>query len=102
MMQIEQSCPRCGRKMKYYDTVRRIVRTKNRKISRAYVPRMRCPVCGSIQRILPDYIFPFKQYEVEIIIGVVEGLITSDTLGFEDYPCEATMNRWQEEYSDRF
>ena len=30
-----------------------------------------------------------------MIRGVLEGLITSDTLGFEDYPCEATMANWR-------
>jgi hypothetical protein len=44
---------------------------------------------------LPDFIFPYKQYEADIIIGVIEGLITCDTLGFEDYPCEMTMIRWR-------
>lgn len=36
-----------------------------------------------------------KQYEADIIIGVLEGLITCGTLGFEDYPCEMTMIRWR-------
>ena len=27
--------------------------------------------------------------------GVLEGLITCETLGFEDYPCEMTMIRWR-------
>jgi hypothetical protein len=35
------------------------------------------------------------RYESEIIIGVLEGLITCETLGYEDYPCEATMRRWR-------
>ena len=30
-----------------------------------------------------------------IIIGVIEGLITCETFGFEDYPCEMTMIRWR-------
>lgn len=40
-------------------------------------------------------IYPYKQYESEIIDGVIEGLITCDTVGFEDYPCELTMIRWK-------
>ena len=31
---------------------------------------------------------------LEVIIGVLEGLITCETLGFEDFPCEMTMFRW--------
>ena len=46
-------------------------------------------------RELPELIFPYKQYEAEVIIGVLEGFITCETIGFEDYPCEMTMVRWQ-------
>ena len=90
----EDICPICGGKLKYYDSVRRIVRTKNHRTGKTILHRYRCLNCGKIHREIPNYIFPYKQYESEIIIGVIEGLITSDTLGFEDYPCEATMNRW--------
>jgi hypothetical protein len=51
--------------------------------------------CGAVHRELTDDILPYKQYEAEIIRGVLEGLITSDTFGFEDYPCEVTMVRWK-------
>lgn len=44
---------------------------------------------------LPDYIFPHKHYEVEIIQGVLDGYITSDTLGYENYPCAETMEIWK-------
>lgn len=56
--------------------------------------RLRCCNCHAVHRELPDFIFPYKQYEADIIIGVLEGLITCETLGFEDYPCEMTMIRW--------
>lgn len=91
----ELTCPDCGAQLKHYDTVRRIVRTKNRRTCRTYIRRLRCPVCHKIHRELPHFIFPFKQYEKEIIVGVLEGLITPETLGFEDYPCEATMKCWR-------
>ena len=45
-------------------------------------------------RELGGLFFPYKQYEAEVIFGVLEGLITCETLGFEDYPCEMTMLRW--------
>ena len=62
---------------------------------RIIVPRYQCVGCRCIRRYLPDYIYPYKQYESEIIDGVIEGLITCDTVGFEDYPCELTMIRWK-------
>ena len=92
-------CPRCGGELKYYGAVPRIVRTKNRSTSWAKVRRLHCERCGAFHRELPDFIFPFKQYESEVIIGVAEGLITCETLGFEDYPCEMTMRRWCAEFA---
>lgn len=88
-------CPICGGYLKPYDMVQRIVRTKCRKTVWVKVRRLRCPACNRIHRELPDYILPYKQYETEIIRGVIEGLITTETLGYEDYPCEMTMSRWR-------
>lgn len=91
----ESICPKCGGQLKYYDSVKRLVRTKYGHKKKVIVPRLRCIQCRSIQRELPDSIFPYKQYEADIIIGVIEGLITCETIGFEDYPCEMTMIRWR-------
>ena len=91
----ELTCPECGGALKYYDKVKRIIRTKNRTSKYIKIRRLKCTKCGSIHRELPDDIIPYKHYEAEIIRGVLEGLITSDTLGFEDYPCEMTMIRWK-------
>lgn len=88
-------CPRCGGKLKHYDSVRRIVRTKNRAIYHVRLRRLRCAKCGMFHRMLPNTLLPYKQYEAEVIRGVLEGLITCETLGFEDYPCEMTMKRWR-------
>lgn len=88
-------CQNCGSKLKRYDKVSRIVRTKGGKTSWIEIERFRCPVCGQIHRELPDYIFPYKQYEAEVIRGVLEGFITCETYGYEDYPCEMTMARWK-------
>lgn len=88
-------CPTCNQnKMKYYDKVKRIVRSKNSTAKWIAVPRYKCTGCGSYHRKLPDFILPFKQYEADIIQGVREQLITPCTYGYEDYPCEMTMKRW--------
>ena len=87
-------CEKCGHQMKYYDKVSRIIRMKNRKSNWVKVPRYKCAACGHIKRDLPSNVYPYKQYESEIIDGVLEGLITCETLGYEDYPCEMTMRRW--------
>ena len=88
-------CPKCGSDLKYYDKVKRIVRTKGRVSKRIEIRRFKCVKCKSVHRELPGYIIPYTQYEAEIIKGVLEGYITSDMLGFEDYPCEMTMVRWR-------
>ena len=90
----ESTCPKCGGTLIYYDSVKRIVRTKKRNTRKIIIRRMKCSDCGMLHRELPDFILPYKQYESDIIFGVVEGLITPNTLGFEDYPCEITMLRW--------
>lgn len=88
------TCPTCGGKLKPYDKVLRIVRTKGRKTKRVSIRRLRCTECGGLHREIPQYICPYKQYEKDVIQGVLEGLITCETLGYEDYPCEMTMRRW--------
>ena len=88
------NCPRCGGELKHYDKVERIVRTKGRETNRVKIRRLRCISYGMTHRELPRSLIPFKQYSADVISGVVEGHITSDTLGYEDYPCEVTMLRW--------
>lgn len=90
----ESICPLCGGELKYFDKTSRITRTKYRKTEWRYIRRLKCLRCGALHRELPDDIYEYKQYEADIIDGVIEGLITSDTLGFEDYPCEQTMVHW--------
>lgn len=71
----KSTCPKCGGQLKYYDTVKRIVRTKYGVKNKVDIRRFRCQKCSAMHRELPDFIFPYKQYEAEIIIGVLEGFI---------------------------
>lgn len=91
----ETVCPKCGGKLNQYDKVKRIIRTKGRVTNWTTIRRLKCPECGKVHRELPDSIFPYKQYEAEIIRGVLEGIITPETIDYEDYPCEMTMFRWK-------
>ena len=88
-------CPNCGGDLKHYDSVYRIVRTKGGVKNRIRIRRVRCSKCEKIHRYIPENIIPYKQYEADIINGVIAGYITPDTIGYEDYPCEMTMNRWK-------
>ena len=79
---------------KYRDSVRRLVREAYGKKSKVLVARYKCTRCGYIFRVLPEYLLPYKHYRKEIIAKVIDGSITSETEGFEDYPCELTMKKW--------
>lgn len=87
-------CPECGGELRYYDTVKRMVKIEGGEKVYFTLRRFRCLNCRKVHRELPDYIVPYKQYAADIINGVIAGSITPDTIGFEDYPCEMTMNRW--------
>ncbi len=101
MIKIGRStCPNCGGVLKNYDKVLRIVRSKYQYTYRVKVRRKRCPDCGRVHRELPKYLFPHKQYEKEVILGAINGQITPNTLGYEDYPCEMTFKRWKLFYSE--
>lgn len=89
-----ESCPHCKSRLYKYDKVKRLLKSTNGRKQFLKIQRYRCPKCGKIHRNLPDCLFPYKHYNSEIIIGVIDGLITCETLGYEDYPCEMTMKRW--------
>lgn len=88
-------CPKCGGILFYYDTVRRSVIGKYGNKRKIYIRRVRCKQCHTLHRELPEDILPYKQYESDIIYGVLYGFITCNTFGFYDYPCEMTMSRWK-------
>lgn len=91
------TCPDCAGLLKLYDKVRRLVRAAGGEKRWEYIRRFRCVDCKRIHRELPSHIFPYKHYEADIINSVLDGTITPDTLGYEDYPCEMTMRRWTRE-----
>lgn len=90
----ESKCPICGGELVGYDTVERTVITKKRITYKILLLRRKCKICNKIHTELPEDIIPYKRYEAEMIYGVIEGYITPFVIGFEDYPCEATMQRW--------
>ena len=88
-------CSKCGSAMRYYDRVKRIVRQAYGSKSKVYVKRYSCLTCGSVCRFLPDNLLPCKHYDKDIIEGFVLGLLNSDLLEYEDYPCESTIANWK-------
>lgn len=88
-------CPVCGGDMRHYDYTSRIVKTKNGEKEFIDIRRLRCLDCNRVHRELPTYLLPYLHYEKEIVDGVQQGLITPETLGYEDFPSEITMERWK-------
>lgn len=93
--EFNKTCPDCGDILHPYGTTKRLVREKYGKSNIIIIKRYRCASCNKIHRLLPYSITPYIRYDNEVITGVLDDLITSDTLGFEDYPCELTMQRWK-------
>lgn len=88
------SCPKCGGKLEYYDTVKRILKEENGKITWKYIQRLSCENCESYHRVIPNYILPYKHYRKDIVIGFVTGYLDVNDIDYEDYPCDATINEW--------
>lgn len=97
-MENETVCPRCGGALTHYNTAKRVIKCKGGEKIWIQINRLRCKKCHSIHRELPQNLLPFKHYDADIIEGVVEGLITPYDLGYEDYPCEMTMERWKKSH----
>lgn len=71
-------CQNCGSKLKRYDKVSRIVRTKGGKTSWIEIERFRCPVCGQIHRELPlDNDLNFLLMSRSNILAIVKALFKS-------------------------
>lgn len=81
--------------MKHRDYTNRIIRVAGGLKNYIQIERFICPMCGVIKRDLPNTVLPYKQYSKAIIFGVINGRITTDTIGYEDYPCYVTMERWK-------
>ena len=90
----ETRCPLCGCGLRPYGSKRRYLRGKYGERREIRIKRYKCMSCGTVHNELPDVVTPYIRYETDIFVGVIEGLITCETLGFEDYPSELTMRRW--------
>ena len=89
-------CPTCQTPLKYRDTRQRHMRKEGGVKRWGRVRRLRCPKCKRLHNELPAELSPHKHYEVEVIEGVVDDVITQDDLESENYPCATTMERWKQ------
>lgn len=91
---MEYKCRMCGSSTRYYDTVKRSIKEEYGKTRRVLVERRECTQCGSIRRLTPEYILPYKHYRKDIVQGFQNGELSVNLLEFEDYPSESTVRLW--------
>lgn len=89
-------CPTCQTPLKYRDTRRRHIRKEGGIKVWGRIRRLLCPKCHRLHNELPVELSPHKHYEVEVIEGVVDDVVLPNDEDSEDYPCEATMERWKQ------
>ena len=87
-------CPVCGEPLVYRDSCERGMLLEGHERRTYLIRRLKCHKCRKLHRELPDFLAPFKQYAVEIISGVLDGIVTSEDEDSVEYPCEKTMFRW--------
>ena len=97
----KEKCEGGRKNLKHYDYHLKKVIRKGGIVEYIKVEKCHCRDCGSYITIYPDDILPYKQYDRDIVEGVKEGLITPDTIGFDSYPSERTMQRWIKEAKDK-
>lgn len=95
----DKRCSICKGLLTHYDKVERYIKTAYGYKRKIILNRSKCTKCGKIHRVMPVFVLPYKHYRKDIILNVIRGFITPDTIGYEDYPCEMTMIRWQKEKS---
>ena len=88
-------CPHCGGELVYRDTCSRHYKLGGGKRVWFRIRRLKCPHCNVLHRELPDVLAPFKHYRLDIIMGMLDGSLTTDDLKYENYPCEKTVERWR-------
>ena len=88
-------CPECQTPLKYRDTRQRHIRQEGGAKVWGRIRRLFCQKCHRLHNELPANLSPYKHYEVEVIEGVVDEVITQDDLESEAYPCAKTMERWK-------
>ena len=88
-------CPKCNTKLKHRYWTKRICKVAGGIKQWLPVEVMICSVCKKTHRKLPNNLVPYKHYNKEIIVGVLNNAITTYVLDYEDYPCDQTMLRWK-------
>jgi len=89
-------CPYDSGTLVYRDSVYRKLKDKYSEASRYLLRRLRCQICKTLHRELPDLMQPYRHYESSVIQAVLDG-------GDEAGECCAdnrTIGRWKSEFAE--
>lgn len=56
----QAACPKCAGHLRYFDRVKRVIRTKKRQTGWIQIRRLRCVTCGGLHRELPVELLPMR------------------------------------------
>lgn len=87
-------CPECRSSLAYRDSRKRILRYEGGIRQWVMIRRFKCCQCGRLHNELPDCMVAYKHYHAEVISGVLDGVVSSEDLESEEYPCAETMRLW--------
>lgn len=89
-------CPRCLRKPNRHGRRRRMYIDENGDAHSVFVVRLRCPVCGKTDTVLPENLLPGKRYAAACVETGLEHAndLKTTCLGCE----ESTVRTWVKQY----
>ncbi len=88
-------CPHCAQHLKYRDCRLRVCKRYGGEKCWILIRRLYCPECHRMHNELPDFLVPYKHYAAKEIEDVLDEAVTADDTAAENFPCEATMERWK-------
>ena len=88
-------CSKCGGKTVKNGTVKRILRTGYGDVEELSIQRVKCKVCGRVERVLPEEVERFKQYS-RIVLEDARELSVDEMLDiYADSISEMSIKRWR-------
>ena len=85
-------CPKCGKLMKFRDTCNRHGLSSDTVCQWYILRRFKCEDCNNIHREIPDFLFPYKHYEADVIQAAIDG--NTDDI----YADESTIRHWRKQW----
>lgn len=88
-------CSKCSGAVVKNGTVKRILRTGYGDVEELSIQRVKCKVCGRVERVLPEEVERFKQYS-RIVLEDARELSAEEMLDiYADSISELSIKRWR-------